>query len=356
MSEIVEKHVLRKYELCQQLGKGAYGIVWKAIDKKSRKVVALKKCFDAFCNSTDAQRTYREIMYLEELNGHDNIVRLINVVRAENDLDIYLVFDYMETDLHCVIRAKILEDVHQQYVIYQLIKCLKFMHSGDLIHRDIKPSNLLLNADCHLKLCDFGLCRSVAEVISAQGKNSALTDYVATRWYRAPEILLGSTKYSKAVDMWAVGCILGEMLTASPIFPGSSTMEQVERIIDVTGRPSDSDVDAIGSPFAATMLDSIKRSKPVSMSELFPSASPEALDLLKLCLTFNPSKRVTAAAALRHPYVARFHNPDDEPSCPRAISINLDDNTKLTADDYRTKMYKEIIRRKKEARKRRGRD
>lgn len=131
-----------------------------------------------------------------------------------------------ETDLHAVIRANILEEIHKKYIIYQLVKALKFMHSADLLHRDIKPSNLLLNSDCHVKLCDFGLCRNIAETA---GPQPHLTDYVATRWYRAPEILLGSPRYTKGVDMWAVGCILGEMLSGRPTFPGTSTMNQVRR-------------------------------------------------------------------------------------------------------------------------------
>ena len=126
-------------------------------------MVALKKCFDAFRNATDAQRTFREIMYLQQLAGHDNLIRMQHVIKAENDRDIYLTFDFMETDLHAVIRANILEDIHKKYVIYQILKALKFLHSAELLHRDIKPSNILLNSECHVKICDFGLCRSVAE-------------------------------------------------------------------------------------------------------------------------------------------------------------------------------------------------
>ena len=162
-------------------------------------------------------------MFLQELNGHENIIRLLNIIKAENNKDLYLVFDYMETDLHAVIRANILQEIHKQFVIYQLLKGLKYIHAGELIHRDLKPSNILLNSECHAKIADFGLARSVA-FKEDEGSAPVLTEYVATRWYRAPEILLGSTKYTKAVDMWSVGCILGEMIIGKAIFPGTSTL------------------------------------------------------------------------------------------------------------------------------------
>ncbi|TYZ66791.1 hypothetical protein PybrP1_002607, partial [[Pythium] brassicae (nom. inval.)] len=290
MGEEVEKHILRKYELLQKLGKGAYGIVWKAIDKNTRQVVALKKCFDAFRNATDAQRTFREVMYLQELNGHANIIRLLNVIKADNDRDIYLVFDFMETDLHAVIRANILEEIHKKYIIYQLLKSLKYMHTAELLHRDIKPSNLLLNSDCHTKLCDFGLCRSVSEM---GGPNP--------------------------------------------------------RILDVTGPPTSEDVESIKSPFANTMLESLPTPKLRPLEELFPKASPEALDLIRQCFWFDPSKRITCDDALKHPYVAQFHNEKDEPSAPGALQIVVDDNTKYSAADYRDRLYREIIKKKKES-------
>jgi mitogen-activated protein kinase 15 len=350
MTEEIDKHVLRKYEIVQKLGRGAYGIVWKAIDKKTREVVALKKCFDAFQNATDAQRTFREIMFLQELNGHENIVRLLNVLRADNDQDIYLITDYMESDLHAVIRANILEEIHKQYIIYQLLKSLKFMHSGQMLHRDIKPSNILLNSECQVKVCDFGLARSVMQQ-NDHSANPVLTDYVATRWYRAPEILLGSTSYTKGVDTWSVGCIIGELISGKPIFPGTSTMNQLDRIMEVTGRPSAEDVEAIKSPFAATMLESLPMSRPKPLSDMFPQASVEALDLLRLCLQFNPSKRISAHAALRHPYVVEFHKPEEEPECDRVIQIPIDDNKKLKVEDYRERLYGEVMKRRKEQRR-----
>lgn len=331
------------------LGKGAYGIVWKAIDKKTKEIVALKKNFDAFQNATDAQRTFREIIFLQELNGHENIIRLQNVIRAENDRDIYLVFDFMDTDLHAVIRANILEDIHKQYIIYQVLKCLKYMHSANLLHRDLKPSNLLLNSECHVKVADFGLARSLDT--KEPDQTPILTDYVATRWYRAPEILLGSNKYTKGVDMWSLGCILAELLLGKPVFPGTSTLNQLDRVMEVIGRPTQDDIDAIDCPLAQTMLESLPPTKPKRLRDVFPTASDESLDLLKSLLQFNPNKRLTAEQALRHPYVSQFHNPEDEPACPKKISIPIDDNQKFSIREYRNKLYADIHKRKKELRK-----
>ena len=257
MSEEIDKHVLRRYDIHQkvwsaaqpnaaefltalctlrpnhpavpllepwlrmrcasfswtQLGKGAYGIVWKAEDKKTKDVVALKKIFDAFQNSTDAQRTYREVIFLQQMQEHENIVLLHNVLKADNDRDIYLVFEYMETDLHATIRAHILEEIHKQYIMYQSFKALMYMHSAKLVHRDMKPANLLLNSECLMKVADFGLARSLVDHPLEDGtkENPSLTDYVATRWYRAPEILAGSQTYGTAVDLWSLGCYYGEI-------------------------------------------------------------------------------------------------------------------------------------------------
>jgi len=350
MSEDIDQHVLRKYEILQRLGRGAYGIVWKAVARKNNQVVAVKKCFDAFQNSTDAQRTFREVMYLQELHGHDNIVDIINVLRAENDRDIYIVTDFMESDLHAVIKGGILEEVHKQYVLYQIVRALKYMHSGELIHRDIKPSNVLLNADCTIKLCDFGLARSVAPQAGyIYDTNPVMTDYVATRWYRAPEILLGSPFYTKGVDIWAVGCILAEMLIGKPVFPGTSTLDQLERVLCVTGPPTAEDIESIQSPFAATMLGSVKIGNALrALIQLFPKATPDMLDVLEKCFRFNPNKRPRAKELLAHPLFKQFHDTKWEPDAPGIIKIPLDDNVKLTAADYRSRIYELIVRRKQE--------
>ena len=213
------------------------------------------------------------------------------MIRAENDRDIYLVFDFMDTDLHAVIRANILEDIHKQYIIYQVLKCLKFMHSANLLHRDLKPSNLLLNSECHVKVADFGLARSLDT--KEPDQTPILTDYVATRWYRAPEILLGSNKYTKGVDMWSLG-ILAELLLGKPVFPGTSSLNQLDRVMEVIGRPTIDDIDSIDCPLAQTMLESLPPTKPKRLRDIFPTASDDSLDLLKSLLHFNPLKRLTA--------------------------------------------------------------
>lgn len=291
-------------------------------------------------------------MLLQELNDHENIVKLHNVIKAENDKDIYLAFEYLETDLHAVIRAGILEDIHRRYVTFQILNCLKYMHTGNIIHRDLKPSNVLLNIDCKVKVADFGLARSVKS--AAMEGNSILTDYVATRWYRAPEILLGSKKYTKAIDMWSVGCILGEMLIGKPIFPGKTTLDQLDRILELTGIPKLEDIEAIQSPLAMSMLESLPPTKPKQLSSVFSIASEDALDLLKGLLELNPYKRLAVEQALEHPYVGLFHNLKDEPSRDTPISIDLDDYVKYTPQKYRDELYAYIKRKKKEMREKKA--
>ncbi|XP_053718573.1 mitogen-activated protein kinase 15 isoform X3 [Synchiropus splendidus] len=343
----VEEHITLKYEIKKRLGKGAYGIVWKAVDRQTGDIVAVKKIFDAFRNRTDAQRTFREILLLQEFGDHPNIVKLLNVIRAHNDKDIYLIFEYMETDLHAVIKkGTLLKDIHKRYVMYQLLKAAKYLHSGNVIHRDQKPSNVLLDTNCSVKLCDFGLARSLNQ-IQEHGTNPALTEYVATRWYRAPEILLGSTRYTKGVDMWSLGCILGEMLLGKALFPGTSTINQIERIMGVIPHPSPEDVHAIQSEYGSSIIQRMMLKPQRSLECLIqPSAPSDALDLLKGLLVFNPDKRLTAEQALQHPYVAKFHNTAKEPALSYDVVLPLEDDAHLSAVQYRNKLYEMMLERR----------
>ncbi|XP_030046024.1 mitogen-activated protein kinase 15-like [Microcaecilia unicolor] len=343
----VEDHISQKYEIKKRLGKGAYGIVWKAIDRRTGEIVAVKKIFDAFRNRTDAQRTFREIMFLQEFGEHQNIIKLLNVIRAQNDKDIYLIFEYMETDLHAVIKkGNLLKDIHMRYILYQLLKATKFLHSGNVIHRDQKPSNILLDADCLVKLCDFGLARSLYQLQEDQG-NPTLTEYVATRWYRAPEILLACHRYTKGVDMWSVGCILGEMLLGKPLFTGTSTINQIEKIMSVIPAPSPEDILAIKSDYGASVVSRMSTQERLIFEDILPSSCPpEALDLVKKLLVFNPDKRLTAEEALEHPYVRRFHCPLREPALDYDVILPVDDDIQLSVAEYRNKLYEMILERK----------
>ncbi|XP_068432466.1 mitogen-activated protein kinase 15 isoform X1 [Clinocottus analis] len=343
----VEDHISLKYEIEKRLGKGAYGIVWKAVDRQTGEIVAVKKIFDAFRNRTDAQRTFREIMFLQEFGDHLNIVKLLNVIRAQNDKDIYLIFEYMDTDLHAVIKkGTLLKDIHKRYVMYQLLKAIKYLHSGNVIHRDQKPSNVLLDTDCVVKLCDFGLARSLNQVQEDSG-NPALTEYVATRWYRAPEILLGSTRYTKGVDMWSLGCILAEMLLGKALFPGTSTINQIEKIMMAIPHPSPEDILAIKSEYGSSVIQRMLMKPQVSLEGLLQaSAPPDALDLLRGLLVFNPDKRLTAEQALQHPYVARFHDPAKEPALNYDVVLTVDDDVQLSVVQYRNQLYEMILERR----------
>ncbi len=273
--------------MLKKIGNGAYGHVWKVQDRKTHEVFALKKIFDAFQHSTDAQRTYREIMFLQELD-HKSIIKLYSVLKAENDKDVYLVFEYMEADLHQAIGEGILEDIHKRYIFYQVVRALRYLHSGELIHRDLKPANILLNSECLAKLCDFGLCRSLQTPLDST-THAVMTDRVATRWYRAPEVLLGSYTYDKPVDVWSLGCILAELYNkGKPLFPGSSTLNQLEKILAFTGSPCKEDVAAIHSDLAESMLDSVPAARPRPLQELFPNIPQDALALIGSMLQFNP--------------------------------------------------------------------
>ena len=352
----VENHILKRFQLQKKVGQGAYGVVFKAIDRKTKETVALKKLFGAFRDATDSQRTFREVMLLQELNGHNNIIRLLNVIKAQNNLDLYLIFDYMEADVFNVIRAGILQDIHKQYIIYQTLKALKFIHSADIIHRDLKPSNIFINSDSRVKLGDFGLARTLSSGPSNYGM--IVTEYVATRWYRAPEMLLKSVNYGKPIDLWSVGCILYELIVGRPLFPGKSTKDMITLVFEITGIPDEDEYEAVRQeceiPIMYNELKSqLKIRKQKNLSTIIGNycKDPNAIDLMTKLLQFNPKNRLTAEEALEHPFVAKFHDPKEEIVCDRKIKIPLDDAKKYTLNIYRQKLYEVVMQRKMEIRK-----
>ena len=229
----------KRYTMIRTVGSGAYGVVISASDAKTDTSVAVKMVPKAFSDEIDAKRILREIKLLKHFR-HENIVSLVdmmppNVKYVEDFNDVYLVTDLMETDLHRIVYSKQKLSIdHAQYFIYQVLRGLKYIHSCRVLHRDLKPSNLLVNSNCDLKICDFGLARGINRdpndpytMGTAGGGTMLLTEYVVTRWYRAPEIMLACHEYSYPIDVWSVGCIFAELLLRKPYFPGDDYIDQV---------------------------------------------------------------------------------------------------------------------------------
>ena len=355
MSLDVDHHVERKYLIERHIGGGAYGIVWRAVDKKTKAPVALKKVFDAFGNPQDAQRTYREVMLLQRLN-HPNIIKLHSVMKARNGTDLYLAFELMETDLHAAVRSGVLQSIHKQFLAYQIVRCVRYLHSRGVIHRDLKPANILINSDCVAKLADFGLARCVEKLPKVLENRPILTDYIATRWYRAPEVVMSTSQYTFAIDMWAVGCIVGELLCGKPLFRGTSTLHQLSLINAGIGPVSSQDLLSLGCEHAdALMANAGVDEEAKSLRTLLAGQPSDAVHFVGLLLQFDPSKRLTASQALRHQYLAPFASSvemeEELPYDP--LVIPLSDATRFSVSEYQEALYTQISDQRKESKRRR---
>ncbi|KAI9631752.1 mitogen-activated protein kinase [Dioszegia hungarica] len=309
--QLASFRVSENYEVDNIVGEGAYGLVCAATHIASGTKVAIKRIMP-FDHAMFCQRTLREIKLLRHFR-HENIISILDIILPKSYTDfveVYLVQELMETDLR-------LTDDHCQYFIYQTFRGLKALHTANVLHRDLKPSNLLLNANCDLKICDFGLARSAAAPppdVGPQGGQGFMTEYVATRWYRAPEVMLSFQEYTKAIDIWSVGCILAEMINGKPLFPGRDYADQLKLILDVVGTPNMDDFNEITSDKSKEYLRSLPMTRKRDLSRVCPKASPAAIDLLRRTLTFSPRKRLTVEQALSHPYLEPYHDPSDEPS------------------------------------------
>jgi mitogen-activated protein kinase 1/3 len=301
-----------RYQFNKVIGRGAYGVVLSATEKATRRDVALKRVERIFESANDAKRVLREIRILSRLK-HENITNIFDVCAAPEYAQfhsIILVMDLMDTDMFQIINSgqALLAD-HHRYFIYQLLRGLKYIHSANVLHRDLKPGNLLLNANCDLKIADFGLAR----VLNPDNPEEDLSEYVATRWYRAPEILLIYADYGPGMDLWSVGCILAELIQRKPLFKGSSTINQLTVINEIIGSPTDEDLELCTNGKARSFMRSLPRIPPRDMATLFPGANPEAIDLIAKLLVWDPRKRISVEEALEHPFVQHLHDPFDEP-------------------------------------------
>ncbi|XP_038182240.1 cyclin-dependent kinase 3 isoform X2 [Arvicola amphibius] len=289
--------VFRKVE---KIGEGTYGVVYKAKNKETGQIVALKKIrLDVEAEGIPST-AIREISLLKELK-HPNIVKLLDVIHREKKL--YLVFEFLTQDLKKHMDSAPTPELPLNIVksyLSQLLQGLNFCHCHRVIHRDLKPQNLLINEFGAIKLADFGLARAFGVPMRTY------THEVVTLWYRAPEILLGSKFYSTAVDLWSIGCIFAEMVLGKPLFPGDSEIDQLFQIFRILGTPSEATWPGVSQ--LPDYQSSFPKWTRKALEEIVPSLGPEGKDLLLQLLQYDPSRRITAKTALVHPYFSAEHS------------------------------------------------
>ncbi|XP_015509390.1 mitogen-activated protein kinase p38b isoform X2 [Neodiprion pinetum] len=330
-----EWEVPERYQMLTPVGSGAYGQVCSAVDTTNGQKVAIKKLARPFQSAVHAKRTYRELRMLKHMN-HENVIGLLDVFHPSTSLvdfqHVYLVTHLMGADLNNIVRTQKLSDDHVQFLVYQILRGLKYIHSAGIIHRDLKPSNIAVNEDCELKILDFGLARPT---------ENEMTGYVATRWYRAPEIMLNWMHYNQTVDIWSVGCIMAELLTGRTLFPGTDHIHQLNLIMEILGTPRDEFMQKISSESARNYIQSLPPLKKKDFKEVFRGANPLAINLLELMLELDAERRITAEQALAHPYLAQYADPTDEP-----VSLPYDqsfEDMDLPVEKWKELVYHEVV-------------
>lgn len=322
-----------RYEKVEFLGEGQFATVYKAKDTENdNRIVAVKKI--KLGNRIEAKdginRTaLREIKLLQELH-HENIIGLLDVFGQKSNIS--LVFDFMETDLEVIIKdtSIVLTQSHIKSYIIMTLKGLEYLHSQWILHRDLKPNNLLIDADGILKIGDFGLAKSFGS------PSREYTHQVVTRWYRCPELLFGARLYGVGVDMWAVGCILAELLLRVPFLPGDSDLDQLSKIFETLGTPKE-----VEWPGMTSLPDyiSFKEFPGFPLKECFSAASDELLQVISGLLRYNPGTRSTAKQTLQMPYFSSPPHPTPgyklplPSSCQVQAQLNSKAGTKRKRDE-----------------------
>lgn len=282
-----------RYQKMEKVGEGTYGVVYKARDKMSGEIVALKKTRLEAEDEGVPSTAIREISLLRELN-HPNIVDLKDVVHA--DAKLYLVFEFLDQDLKKYMDTvgKKLKPMLIKSYLYQILQGITFCHRRRILHRDLKPQNLLIDRQGTLKLADFGLARAFGVPIRTY------THEVVTLWYRAPEILLGGKQYATAVDIWSIGCIFAEMVMRAPLFPGDSEIDELFRIFRTLGTPTEETWPGVSQ--YRDFKPSFPKWSAKPLSKIIPDLEPEGIDLLQQMLIYEPGKRISSVAAMQHVY------------------------------------------------------
>lgn len=321
-----------QYRELNAIGTGAYGTVYKAEDLKNNEIVAMKKVRIALTEDGVPMSVLREISLLRHLGkyNHPNIVRLVDIChgpRYEREMVLYLVFEHVDQDLNAYLERCPPPGLGSHKIkdlMWQILCGVDFLHSHRIVHRDIKPQNILLSNDGTLKLADFGLAR-------IYDFNALLTSTVVTLWYRAPEVLLGTT-YATPVDMWSVGCIFAELFTRKPLFPGQYEVDQLAKIFEMLGTPSESE----WPDDSAVLRNNFVYARPRSVADMVPEIDPLAKDLIERMLRFDPKKRITAHEALAHPYFSEYgcspHDTSTSSSSVASSSTRMSDRSSRLSD------------------------
>jgi mitogen-activated protein kinase 1/3 len=331
----------KKYRITRKLGKGSYGSVYEVINLENKKKFAMKKIDDIESNS-DIKRVIREIMVLKAFN-HENLLTLkaIHLEEKGKFFNVYLITDLMDFDMFKVIRKgrSELTEEHIQYIMYQVFLGMYVLHQNNIVHRDIKPNNILLNDSCDLKICDFGFAREV------QDNPEDITEYVVTRYYRAPEIMLNSRKYGSEVDIWSIGCTFFELLDCKILFGGTKNYIQLlDKIIRLLGSPPEEALEFIQNENAKMWIKKQKFSPPQRPSDklVTKDISEDAKDLLDKCLNFDPRARITAEQALKHKYFEDLFSEQDLNVINLEFDFSFEKNPKLTTEQLKEKFMKEV--------------
>nr|CDP91429.1 BMA-PMK-3, isoform b [Brugia malayi] len=343
----------------EYLGGGSFGNVIKitnfiCVDGR-RTVVAIKKLYEPFRDEKTALRVHREIRLLQMM-VHENIVRLLDLYTPDNSLStlsiVYIVTEYAGNSLYEILKReretglRILTPEHHKFIIYQLLRALKYIHSANVMHRDLKPGNLALTDECDLSVLDFGLARSL------NADDTVLSAYVITRWYRSPEVMYWKIcSYDTQADVWSVGCILAELSLGHPLFPGEDSMAQYRLIAELCGSPDPELLVKLASNEAIlnviTKLGVYSRK---SFSEYFPKTfSKHLVDFLDRILVLDPEKRMTVTDALSHPYLEEYSMPEDEPVADGPFILDEGSNGRTIAE-WKALIWQELLnfdRRKK---------
>lgn len=334
----------KRYKIIEPMSHGAYGIVCSAEDREVGEKVAVKKIEGVFEHITITKRTLRELRILRHLQ-HENLMQVKNIFMTGTKGDfeeIYVISELMETDMASTLRSsQVLSEDHCQFFLYQILRGMKYVHSAHVIHRDLKPRNLLVNSNCDLKICDFGLAR-----VRFADKEwvCPMTEYVCTRWYRAPEVLCSWTDYSGAIDIWSIGCILAEMHMREPLYPGHNTQHQLDLIIGILGSPESDELMKIPNEKCRKFIRALPRTPGKPFSEAFTDMSLEAQELLAKMLRWDPEARISVSDAIQEPYFDRLHCPEDEPTRDPLDTSDFEfERRKVTAAALREEIFRESL-------------